>query len=248
MPKRTVLDLVNSVLNEYVGETVSSINDTDEAYQLALMLQDLYYSFVETNELPHEKTLFQLTALGSTATPTKMLIPETIREVEWIKYDCREASGDPVDYKTINYLPPSEFVTRQNMLDASDSTVDTTTENSVTVLIRNDKSPEYYTSFDDVYVIFDAYDSTLESTLQTSKTQCYGSKEKTITITDTSIPDLPSEVFPQFLAEFKARASIKTIQQVDNSQVIEGRKYAIKRKADGGRVGDNYYGRNDWGR
>jgi hypothetical protein len=50
-------------------------------------------------------------------------------------------------------------------------------------------------------LVFDSYDSTVDSTLQQSKTLCYGLKDYTWTETDTFVPPLDAEQFPLLLNE-----------------------------------------------
>ena len=64
--------------------------------------------------------------------------------------------------------------------------------------------PRYYTSFDDDHIIMDAYDSSVESTLQTSKSRAYGTVYPTFSITDSFEPDLDDTMLPYLLAEAKS--------------------------------------------
>ena len=66
--------------------------------------------------------------------------------------------------------------------------------------------PSFYTSFDDEHIVMDSYKSSVESTLQNSKTQAYGMVYPTFTISDTFTPDLDDTLFPYLLAESKSVA------------------------------------------
>jgi len=70
--------------------------------------------------------------------------------------------------------------------------------------IRNDRMPSYYTSFDDYHIVMDAYDATVESTLQQSKTRAYGTVYPTFSQTDSFEPDLDDTMLPFLLAEAKS--------------------------------------------
>mgnify|MGYP000149502562 CR=1 FL=1 len=56
--------------------------------------------------------------------------------------------------------------------------------------------PSFYTSFDDEHIVMDSYKSSVETTLQNSKTQAYGVVYPTFTISDTFTPDLDDTLFP----------------------------------------------------
>ena len=66
--------------------------------------------------------------------------------------------------------------------------------------------PDYYTSFDDRYLCFDSYDSSIDTTLQTSKTMVLGVKLPSFTMVDGATPDMDDTIFPYYLAEVKSRA------------------------------------------
>jgi hypothetical protein len=66
--------------------------------------------------------------------------------------------------------------------------------------------PDYYTSFDDRYLCFDSYDSSIDTTLQTSKSLVLGTKLPSFTMTNDATPDMDDSIFPYYLAEVKSRA------------------------------------------
>ena len=58
-----------------------------------------------------------------------------------------------------------------------------------------DTNPSCWTTFDGNTYIFDSYDNTIDTTLQSSKTQAYGQKSQELTIADTTTVDLPQELY-----------------------------------------------------
>jgi hypothetical protein len=105
-------------------------------------------------------------------------------------------------------MEPADFMHYISQRDSSASDVDVVVddESSVSLLILNDTAPTYYTSFNNDVMVFDSYDSAVDSTLQTSKVQCYGYREPVFTLADTFVPDLPSKAFPYLLSESKSVA------------------------------------------
>lgn len=207
MPKLTVLQIVQDVLNDMKGDEVNSISDTLESQSIAQMIKSTYFDLIEERTWPTTKELHQLIASGDSTKPTKMTFPDTIREVYWIKYN-KKLSIDTIDkFLDVNYLDPTEFIELCNGRDSSLLTVIPQTDDSgVTFLIVNDTAPTYWTSFDDETIIFDSYDSGIDTTLQVSKTQVYVSKEPSFTISDSHIPDLPAKSFPLLVNEVKSLA------------------------------------------
>ena len=83
------------------------------------------------------------------------------------------------------------------LTDARDSTdtatvLKVTDPTNITINILKNKCPQYFTSFDDVTMVFDSYLATLDSTLQASKTQCHGKRSIAFTLSDTFTPSFTS--------------------------------------------------------
>jgi len=215
MPKLTVLQMTQDILSDMDSDEVSSINETLEAQQVAQILKTTYYEMINQRDYDHLKQLFQFNS-GTASLPTHMLVPETTQVVEWVKYNKRTSAITKDLLSEIDYKEPSEFLDLTNARDSTDSTVQSVTDpTGVTLLIKNDAHPTYYTSFDDSYAVFDSFDSSLETNLQQSMTQIYGTVEPTFSITDGFTPDLPAKLFPGYLAEAKS-VCFNALKQVAN--------------------------------
>src|SRR5260221_5182730 len=70
---------------------------------------------------------------------------------------------------------------------------------SFKINFRNDKQPQYCTVIQNYYFIFDSYDSTQDTTLQSSKTMCLGFITPSWQTVDTFIPDLDDWAVPLLL-------------------------------------------------
>jgi len=228
MAKMTLLDIVQDVLSDMESDEVNSINDTTESLEVAQIVKSTYYNIIDGKHWPWLKELFQLTALSDTTKPTHMQIPETIEDIEFVKYNKRKLADTRDFYSTLKYKTPEEFLLILERRDSSASDVLVVTDYSSTKLnVYTDKAPEYYTSFDDNYVVFDSYDSAVDTTLQTSKTQCYGRRHPTWTMEDTFTPDLPVQMFSYLLNEAKATcfATLKqTVNQKAEQHAISQRR------------------------
>lgn len=192
--KRTLLELVQSILNDLDSEPVNSIFDTEEAQQCASVVRDTYFNIVAARETPEHDELLKLTALSDSARPTMFRYPENLKELRMFEYDGREVYWkDPI--KFLDNLPTS----------GTEDTLDFTHPiNSVNLTIRTDKAPKYYTSFDNEYIVCDSYNMAVDTTLQESKSRCWGTKYPTFTLSDNFIPDIAEVMFPYLLAESKS--------------------------------------------
>lgn len=197
MAKRTVLDMTQGILNVMDSDEVSSISDTAEATQVATILRDVYFEIVDDKELPHNNELFTLVSSASATTPTTMRLPDNINKIYWIKYDIRNEAGDDRDYAVMHYMQPEDFVNYVNTRRSTDTTSNTevVTLSGISLVIDKIAHPQFYTSFDDEYFIFDAYKSSLDAWLQSAKTMCYGATRPTFTLDDDFEPDLPENLF-----------------------------------------------------
>jgi hypothetical protein len=131
----------------------------------------------------------------------------SVTEIKELRYNVSETAGE-LEYKLIDYVLPDEFVQRIVTRDTTASEVIIVTDptSGISLPILNNKMPDYYTSFDDRYLCFDSYDSSIDSTLQTSKTLVLGIKLPSFTMSNSATPDMDDTIFPYYLAEVKSRA------------------------------------------
>ena len=95
----------------------------------------------------------------------------------------------------------------------------------ITLYIRNDANPCYYTSFDGEYLVFDSYDKTNEDTLQNCNSVAYMTLKKELVIEDDHIIDMPEQLLPLFQAELNREAMLRIKQQdsiVDSKRAMVG--------------------------
>ena len=217
MPKLTVLEIVQDILNDMDSDEVNSLDDTIESQQIAAIVKTTYNEIIDgRDEWPHLNTLVQLEGLADSTKPNYLKMPDNLQTLKWVKYNKRKSTDTKDKYHEVMYLEPKDFMDYINQRDSSATNVTSITDfSSINLLIRNDHAPTYWTSFDDEYLVFDAYDSAIDSTLQTSKNQAEGPRDATFTISDTFVPDLPAKAFSYLLAEAKSVA-FNSIKQVAN--------------------------------
>jgi hypothetical protein len=151
--------------------------------------------------IPEHQGLVKLTSLSSVSFPTHFRYPDNVNNVTKVWYDTSD--DDTFDYSVVKWMDPVDFL---EMVDNVQSDYDSVEDREAgTILrIRNNKQPEYYTSFDDYYIVMDSYDSSVSSTLTTAKSRAYGTTIPTFTISDSFTPDIDENLFPYLLAESKS--------------------------------------------
>lgn len=243
----TLLKMVQKILSDMDSDNVNSISDTEESLQIAEIVENSYEYLTESYGLASENKLLQILGLGDTTKPTHMQFPEAVREICWIKYNKETTVGD-AKFEEITYMDPTEFHKRSMMLVETDTNVISVTDSSgLELFVLNDRHPTHWTTFDEEYIVFNAYDVTVDSTLQQSKVQCLGSVEKTFSLTDGFIPDIPSKDFPLLLEEAKAEA-FALFKEGNRRAEIKSRRQQIRKQKTNSKVKqeEGYYafGRN----
>lgn len=196
--RKTLLDIVQSILNDMDSEPVNSIADTNEAQQIANVVEDTYYNIIAAREIPEHNKLLSLTSLSDSNRPTHFQYPTATKHIERVQYNAG-SELDPL-WKTINWVDPVVFLDRMNQDGLRVETLD----GNLPIYVITNAAPTYYTSFDDEHLIFNSYDSSVETSLQTSKTRCFGSTYPTFTQDDNFEPDLDNTLLPLLLAEAKS--------------------------------------------
>jgi hypothetical protein len=209
MATMTLLDIVQDILSDLDSDEVNSISDTVEATQVAQIVKTTYFNIIDGKDWPQLFQFFQLEASGTTSRPTYMRLPTNVINLIYVKYNVRTTNDTFDKFQELKYKTPVEFMRLVDARhsDASNVTV-VTDATGIKFNILNDTNPTFYTSFDNEHIILDAFDSAVDSTSQTSKTQCYGKVYPTWTMEDTFIPDLPIQAFSYLLNESKSIAFV----------------------------------------
>lgn len=250
--KRTLLDLTQSILSSLSSDEVNSISDTTESLQVAEIIKTVYFNIVTRSGLPEHDQLFQLIASTDPTAPVIMYRPNRVTRVEWIKYfDSDVANGSDggghdvnVDlqdnvspgpsapaYKYVTILPVRQFLDVVNGFNLNETNVDTftftdtsTPIDSFTFNYLTDRQPQYCTIIQNYFVIFDSFDSNVDTTLQSSKSQCFGQVVPLFSMVDNFIPDLDEGQFPLLLSEAKSLAFYELKQMVHSKAEQENKR------------------------
>ena len=225
--KYTLLEMTQNILSRLDSDEVDSISDTVEATQVARVIRNTYFNIISRANLPEHKKLIQLTSSGDGTKPVLMTRPDNVQRIDWIKYNVRMV-GDVTDrYDYVTLLPLAQFLEMTDMWDTSASNVDTMVFNSITFAFTNNMRPSFCTIVEDDTIIFDSYDSAIESTLQTSKSKAFALTVPTFDLIDTTIPDLDDVQFPLLLNEATAVAFVDLKQQANPKAEQESRRQWI---------------------
>lgn len=248
--KMTLLALVQSIASSLGTDEVNSYSDTSESQQIAEIVRTTYYNILTRADLPELKQLFQLTASTDATLPILMYRPDNVVKVDWLKYyninsdnatetefvhdldlditvDVENIPSAP-SYGWVEILPVEEFLNMINQYNPNETDIASYNfndgDNTFSLLYKNDKVPQYCTVIKNYYFLFDSYDSSVDSTLQSSKTQGYGQTIPTFTMADTFIPVLDDYQFPLLLNEAKSLAFLELKQMQHAKADLESRR------------------------
>jgi hypothetical protein len=121
--------------------------------------------------------------------------------------DVGLGGASPPAYQDVEILPNKQFLDMVNTLDTTQTNVgsfefddqlyrNTELLDKFTLKYRNDKQPQFCTLIQNYYFVFDSYDNTQDSTLQSNKTLCQGFITPAWQMVDTFIPDLDDWAVP----------------------------------------------------
>lgn len=232
--KRTLIDIVKEILSEMDSDQVDDINDTEESEQVANIVRSCYMEMISNRDWPHLRKLRQLDHANDITRPTHLKIPEGLIELEMFKYE-KQKDGQPLLLsQDIRYLYPDEFLRVTGSRTSTADNAKVVTDFSGTkIIVFTNQSPTYWTSFDDFYIVCDSFDSSVDDTLQATKTQALVYMEPVWVHLNDAVPDLPSSAFSQLIEEAKSTAFV-TLKQSTNQkaeQKATRQRHWLSRKA-----------------
>lgn len=246
--KLTLLEICQMILSDADSDEINNIGDTPEAIQVANIVKETYIDIISRSNMPKNYTLFELEASGNPDQPVVMYLPDNVLEVKWIKYnkyDPTTSSSNPF-FSPIELWDVESFASCMHSHDSDNDNIGTaeiTTLNgdTVTILYENDRHPSKYTILEDRILLFDAYLATVDTTLQKSKTACYGEVEPEFVMADNYTPAINSKQFSLLLQEAKSQyfVDLKSTQNPKSEERARRGWLNLQRKK--GSFPDNYY-------
>lgn len=232
MPSYTLLQMTQDILAEMDSDAINSINDNDEAQSVARTIRTAYNNLFSRVELVTNKILFNLTASTDPTQPVTMFVPPSIISTEWIRYDKHLSNTTNPLWGSVDFLIWNEFVqlvqsfqiTTANDINSYTITVPSGT---VQLFYRNNISPSYWSTPDDFTILFDSVDLTVDTTLQSSKTTCYGIKDQVFQLVDGYVIPLEHNQMMMLYNEAKSMCFVNFKGQMNPKAEAEARRQLI---------------------
>lgn len=225
MSKKTLLAIVQEIANDIDTDIVNSISDTFESMQIAEIVRSTYQAIISNRNWPHTRKLIRLIPSGDSTKPNILIIDEPIKELLSVYYNKVKNGETRLRYEPVKWIEPDDMLRRMYSLNTDEANVSSIDGgNGQQWVIRNDLAPKYFTTFDDTTLVFDAYDNSVDSTLQASKTQARAYVVPEFSMLDDFIPDLPEEAFTYLIEEAKSKSALKIAQKPDDKAEQESRR------------------------
>lgn len=237
MAKMTLLEMTQNILSAMDSDAVNSISDTTESLQVAEAVVETYYELYSGLSSPSREGLIQLTPSSDPAQPNVMSIPGNVKDIKWIKYNN----------VFVEYMKPEDFFL--NIPGERDYAVGP-------YMIYSDRDPTFWTTFDNNEIVFDGFNNEVDSSLQASKTLCWGQFDPVFELTDNAYPPyLNGDDFPGLLAEAKSVCFAYFKQVASSKDEQRSKRQRVRRQNDEWRLDQRKpyesgpdYGRKRFGR
>jgi hypothetical protein len=213
------------------GDEVNSFADTAESLAVANIIKECYYEIISELQPKESEGLFHLDASTDNTKPCVMYLPATVSNIKHLKYNVGDTVTD-TNFRDLDYMPVTQFFDYMNGLDSYgenwvDTQVVTMAGGDFNVKYRNDSHPSYWTSPDDHTIIFDSFDSSVETTLTSARTYGIGALVPTFIMSDTYVPQIDARQFQLLLNAAKAQAFVEIKQTANEKAERKERKHRI---------------------
>ena len=231
--KLTLLQVINFYMDHTDGFRISTIDDGIEAQQVASIAEKVFYD-LDNDVFGNSKleSLIQLEALADNTKPNYLRLPDDALDIrdDVVMYNTSKDNTE-IEMTKIAYLSPIEFLELIGRKKVKTTNQIVTDFNGYRMTIDNNKAPQYFTSFDDSHLVFDSYNSAVDSTLQQSKSGVITQIQRSFVPSDTYIIDFPEWFHTTYLNQVMSEASaalreepLPTIARMARMGIIKAKK------------------------
>lgn len=226
----TLLQVVQQYLDATSGFYVDSIFDNDEAQQVANISERIYYEMVQEfpNLLFVQKDI-TLEAVSDVTKPNFLLIPASVQNIKNSELYYNISKTGDLQYKTLTYCAPLEFMSITGQYSSKDTSVDIITGyDNQKIPVINDEWPTYFTSFDGKYIVTNSYNKEYDTTLQASKTRVLVTQMPVFLQQDDFLIPIPQHLSTTYLTMVLDECFNLVYQQPNAKISQKARKLRIK--------------------
>ena len=233
MPKYTMLQMVQRVGRAINSDEISELHETIEADDIQTILMDMLDDLLTRQDWEFLKDRPKQMSAGPDA--LSVTIPADVSRVQKLRYRAEAAVDDVERFRTLHYMPASEFIDmmQKNDPDLTDSV--SVTVNGVKLVGKNNKPPRWWTTFDESTIYFDSYEVTVDpSGVDATKTAALVTIYADVSGFDDAawVAPIPEKLFTLWYQEAVAEASVKLRQFEDPRAERRARRMFISNSRD----------------
>lgn len=213
--ERTLIYTVQRVLEKLNLDPVNAISDTEDALLISREAESTFYDMVTRGDWPDKIDLIEVNSVSDLNNPTALELGDEVHYIKSLRYDVTTADDSNKIIRDLCWLSPEDFLEKSYNLNTSLDEVDEVQYKDVPLFIRNNKMPDYYTSFDNKIVICDSYHSDTEDTLIGTKSICQGKVAPTWQQDDMFVIPVQDSLYPLYLSMLASACSIYLNSEVN---------------------------------
>jgi hypothetical protein len=214
---KTILKLVQKIGQAIGSDEIDALSETIEVDDITSILEDTYEEIINRKdwEFLKGRVLQMDERLAGDTQLNRLTIPADVTRVSCIRY--RDDNTDRESYKDLTYLPACDFVAQMQGRNPNEDNVTTIiNDDGVSLFVYTDKAPQYWTSFDESRIEFDAYDVARGSGVQVADTVIIADIVPVVDFTDpTAVLPIPLRMEQLILNEAISTAAVRLRQTAD---------------------------------
>ena len=155
MTKRTILKLVQDLAAGISSDEIDTLDETIEATEIATILSQTLQEVLDrkTWEFMKDKVKQLDDRAGGSTQLNTLLIPSDVLHINCLRY-----RDDNDKFFDVTYLQACDFIAKLQSRTSTQDDIDIIiNSDGVELLVKNDIVPQYWTSFDEETITFDAY-------------------------------------------------------------------------------------------
>lgn len=214
MAKRTILQLVQDLGSAIGSDEIDDLTETIEVVDIVKILERTFNEVISRRDWEFIKDrVLQLDdrAVGDTKI-NNLVIPLNVTKLQCVKY-----IDDNNKFPEITYKAPCDFIDLVQGRDvAQDNITAILNDDGVAINTVTDQPPQFYTSFDEINLTFDAYDVARGTGNQASDSVIVATIIPTVDFTSpTAVLPIPERMEVLIFTEAQATCNYELRQTAD---------------------------------
>ena len=232
MRRYTLLEVVQEVGRSIGSDEITTLGESVEVEDIESIVIQVLEDIVNRREWTwRQNQVRRGTPVGGTEV-TSLELPDDCDTLQVLRYRNSTNATTNRSYEEVKYIYPEDFLELCEQQAAGNPGTDTVLIGGAEIFVRNNKPPQFYTSFKQGVVMMDSYDSAVDPTGVTTAnsllTCVVGIDTSGASGNPNYVPDMPTRFFPMWLQESQAVASQQLRQMANDRAERESRRTYVR--------------------